>query len=183
MKTKVEAVRLQFNESDKPEIVLTCQTSRHLAQKGVAELKEMILSKKVLECEIKQHRERRSLNANAFLWKLCQEIAEIIRSTKEEVYKKAIREVGQFEILAIQEKAVQQFIKIWNSRGLGWYAEEMDSKLSGCKKIVAYYGSSCYDSKAMSVLLDFIIDDAKELNIEVLTPEEVASLKQQYNQE
>ena len=54
----------------------------------------------------------------------------------------------------------------------------MTGKLEGCKKIIAYYGSSCYDTKAMSVLIDYIVDDAKAIGVETLTPEEIEGLKE-----
>jgi hypothetical protein len=180
MKTIANAIKLQFNESSKPEIVLSLTCNRQEIATDIQELKDIVSKGKLLAVEIKQHRQKRSLDANAYCWVLCQKIAEVIRSTKEEVYKKAIREVGQFEMLAIQEDAAEQFIKVWNSRGLGWYAEETDSKIKGCKKIMAYYGSSCYDTKAMSVLIDYIVQEAQELDIETMTKEEVESLKQQW---
>ncbi len=170
-------IRLQYNESGKAEIVLTTDTNRL----DITGLKEVVAKDKKLACEIKQYRDKRSLDANALLWVICQKIAEVIRSTKEEVYKKAIREAGQFETLAVKEEAAEQFIKVWNSRGLGWYAEEMDSKLEGCKKIIAYYGSSCYDTRSMSILIDYIVDEAKRLNIELMPEAEIESLKREWD--
>jgi hypothetical protein len=52
----------------------------------------------------------------------------------------------------------------------------MDSKLEKCKKIMAYYGSSCYDVHSMSVLIDYIVQEAKGLDIETLTPNELSTL-------
>jgi len=67
---------------------------------------------------------------------------------------------------------------MWSSKGLGWFAEVLDdSKLPGYKKIIAYYGSSVYDTREMSILIDEIVSQAKELNIETLPPDEVESLK------
>jgi len=132
------------------------------------------------------NRQKRSLDSNAYCWILCQKMAEVLSKdkgriyTKEDMYKTAIREVGQFETLAVMEDAAEQFIKVWNSRGLGWHAEEMDSKIAGCKKVIAYYGSSCYDTKAMSVLIDYIVQEAKELNIETMTPQELSLMKQEW---
>ena len=177
MKTISDNIRLSFTETGKPELSLTLPKD---TLQEIAELKGILAKGKTLDVEVKQHREKRSLDANSYMWVICQKIAEVICSTKEEVYKKAIREVGQFETLAVKEDAAEQFIKVWNSRGLGWYAEEMDSKIQGCKKIIAYYGSSCYDTRAMSILINYIVQEAKELDIEVLTPEELAGLKQEW---
>jgi hypothetical protein len=180
MKSTASKIRLTYDESGKPELTLSLNCSRQEAAAEVAELREVLAKGKLLDVEVKQHRNRRSLDSNGYLWILCQKIAEAIRSTKEEVYRKAIREVGQFEYLAVSEEAADQFIKVWNSRGLGWYAEEMDSKISGCKKIIAYYGSSCYDSRSMSILIDYIVAECRELGIETLPPEQLAAMNREW---
>jgi hypothetical protein len=178
MKFVATDLRLHFDEAGKAEITLTTRLSRQEALIGAGEIKKVIENDKLLSVEIKQHREKRSLDSNGYLWTLCQKIAEVINSTKEEVYKKFIRDVGQFEILPIREEAVDHWIAVWSSRGLGWYAEVIDdSKIPGYKKVISYYGSSVYDTKAMSVLLDEIVTQAKELEIETLPPAEIASLK------
>ena len=113
---------------------------------------------------MKKHSRKRSNDANAYCFVLCQKIAEVIKSTKENVYKAAIRQVGQFEILPIKNEAVDRWIETWDSKGLGWFAEILeDSKLPGYKKVISYYGSSVYDSREMAVLLDEIVNQCKEL--------------------
>jgi hypothetical protein len=178
MKTLASKITLQYDEKGLPILLLSLLNKNDL--NDLQELKTAIENGKQLSVEIKPYRHKRSLDANAYCWVLCQKIAEVIHSTKEQVYKSAINDVGQLEMLAIQEEAAEQFVSIWNSRGLGWYAEEMDSKIKGCKKIVAYYGSSCYDTKAMSVLIDYIVSSAKELGIETMTPEELSRLKNEW---
>ena len=53
----------------------------------------------------------------------------------------------------------------------------MKRKLKGYTKIVAYYGTSTYDTKEMSRFLDEIVSEAKELGIQVETPEQIAEMK------
>ena len=121
------------------------------------------------------------MDANAYCWILCQKIAEVIRSTKEDVYKRAIRDVGQFEIVPIRDEAVDRWIEVWGSKGLGWFAEVLDdSKLTGYKKIISYYGSSVYNSREMAILIDNLIDECRELGVETATPEEIESLKNEW---
>ena len=121
------------------------------------------------DATIEKHREPRSLNANNYCWKLLDLIADKINSTKEEVYKKAVREVGVFEMLPIKNIALTEFKRRWASKGLGWFCEELrDSKLEGYTTIMAYFGSSTYNSKEMSRLLDYVVEEAKELGIQTL---------------
>lgn len=129
--------------------------------------------------DLHEKRAKRSLDANAYCWVLCQKIAEAVGSiTKEEVYRRAVRGSGQFEIIPIREDALEAFIRKWNGRGTGWIAEKQDdSKLPGYVRVIAYYGSSVYDTREMSVLLDYIVDEAKQLGIETATPDELELMK------
>lgn len=66
---------------------------------------------------LSQKREHRSLDANGYLWVLCQKIAEAAGITKEEVYLDAVRHAGQFEYLPIRADALEAFKRRWNGRG------------------------------------------------------------------
>ena len=119
--------------------------------------------------QIEKYREPRSLNSNSYMWILCDKIADKVNSTKEEVYKKAVREVGVFEMLPIKNTALAEFKRRWASKGLGWFCEELrDSKLAGYTTVMVYFGSSTYNSKEMSRLLDYVVEEAKELGIQTL---------------
>lgn len=121
-----------------------------------------------VDIEIKKATKRRSLDANAFMWSLCTEIAKALHTTKEEVYKNAIREVGDYEPLPIKAEAVDTFITRWASKGTGWFAEVIDdSKLPGYKLVFAYYGSSTYDSATMSRVIDNLIDGMKQMELPI----------------
>ncbi len=130
------------------------------------------------EYEIKEHKEKRSLDANGYCWVLCKKIADKLHITKEEVYRKNIKEMGKYEILPIRNEAVETFINAWTGKGIGWICESLaKSKFDGFTNLIAYYGSSVYDSKEMVLLLDSIIQEAQALDIETLTPDEIANLK------
>ena len=132
-----------------------------------------------LDIEIKTKRKNRSLDANAYMWVLCDKIAAEVGITKEEVYREHIHNVGVFADIAIQTDRSNAFIEAFESNGTGWIAErQMDCKLPNCDKIRCYYGSSTYDSKQMSRLIDDLIDTAKELDIETLSPDELERMKE-----
>ena len=58
----------------------------------------------------------------------------------------------------------------------------MDFAPDGERVIVrAYYGSSQYNTKQMSRLIDMVVEGAKELGIETLTPEELARIKEEWH--
>lgn len=134
-----------------------------------------------LSIKAEKKRKKRSLDANDYLWVLCTKIAEKLQDgktmvTKEEVYRKHIEAVGKYEPLAIAEEAVERFSQVWQRNGTGWLVKVVDSKLNGCKKVFAYYGSSVYNTKEMSRLIDSVIEDCRALNIETMPPTELDML-------
>ena len=88
---------------------------------------------------------------------------------KEEVYRRAIREVGKYSMMLMQNDAVPLFQDIWSQRGTGWFAEVVDDskKNPGCKVIFAYYGTSTYTVEEMRVLLDWLVDQAEQMQIPI----------------
>ncbi len=127
---------------------------------------------------IEKYHEPRSLNSNAYAWVLMDKIADKLNTTKVEVYKQVIHEVGVFEMLPIKTEAVAEFKRRWESKGLGWVCEELrDSKLKGYTTVMAYFGSSTYNSKEMSRLLDYVVEEAKELGIDVRTDAQIEEMK------
>lgn len=127
--------------------------------------------------EIKEHKKKRSLNANAYCWVLIGKIADVIGATKEEVYKDYISLKGIYRVITIDKKAVDTFIKVWEERGLGWICETSEAHNEDFIDVIAYYGTSSYNTQQMALFIDFIVQEAKALNIEVLTPSEIQSLK------
>ena len=128
------------------------------------------LSDKEVDVIIKPHRKKRSLDANGFCWAMCTDIGNALMPplTKEEVYRKAIRDVGEYEPLPIREDAVETFKRRWETKGIGWFVDIVDdSKLPGYKLVFAYYGSSTYDTKSMSRLIDYLVQDAVSMNLPI----------------
>lgn len=122
--------------------------------------------------EIKEHKEKRSLNANAYAWSLISKIADALRMSKEECYLLMLKRYGQSEIVSVlSEIDVSGYFK--------YYEPIATATLQG-KEFTHYKifkGSSEYDTREMSILIDGIISEAKEMDIETLPPGEVERLK------
>lgn len=127
--------------------------------------------------KIEEYKEKRSLNANSYCWALIGKIADVVGNTKEEVYRECIKHKGIYRIITIDSKAAPTFIKLWNDKGLGWICETSETKIAGLIDVVAYYGSSSYNTKQMASFIDYIVQEAKELGIETLPPDEIERLK------
>ena len=121
-----------------------------------------------LEVSIKKYRAKRSLDANALCWALCQDIARAMPTphTDKEIYRRAIMDVGEYEPIPIKDIAVEKFVEAWGKNGIGWIAEVTDkSKTPGYTLVKAHYGSSTYNTEQMSYLLDWLVDEAKQMGI------------------
>lgn len=130
-----------------------------------------------LTIKIGKYSKKRSLDANAYCFVLIGKIAEKTNVPKEEVYRKAIKEIGgNFDVVCVQDKAVESLCSAWQKNGLGWQAEKFPSKLDGCTNVALYYGSSTYDVATMSRLIENIVQDCKALGIETKSSEDLESL-------
>ena len=134
-------------------------------------------------CTIKEFRNKRSLDANAYMWVMVGKIAAAILNTPEEVYKGYIRDVGDnYEIFPVRNEIASVFPDIWAKDHIGWIAEDIGkSKIPGYTNFRCYYGSSMYDTKQMSRLIDLVVQDCKELGIETLSEMELSRLKEEWN--
>lgn len=132
------------------------------------------------EYEVRKIPKRRSLTANAYLWKLIHEIAAKLQIPDEEVYKQTVRSSGKKDTICVQDKALDGFVSLWNSRGTGWFTETEPAKIPGCTVVHLYYGSSVYDVQEMSRLIDAVVQDAKALGIETRPQEEVEAMLTQW---
>ncbi len=125
--------------------------------------------------DIVPHKEKRSLDANAYAWVLIGKIAEEIRRPPIEVYRKAIEDTGgaKAEIICIRDTAAPAFIKTWELGHLGRICEQFPSSTPGFVNIRCVYGSSDYNTKEMSALIDTLVQDAQELGIETMPPDKL----------
>lgn len=130
---------------------------------------------------IKQHR---SNDANRYFWELVGQLSEKINVSPEDIYRTYIKDVGgNYEVMPIKDAAVDTWVKIWRSRGIGWQCEVIgESKLRGYTNVICYYGSSTYNSKQFSRLIDLCIQDCKTQGINTMTPAELESLMENYKE-
>lgn len=122
--------------------------------------------------EIKEHKEKRTLTQNAYMWSLINEIANRMRLSKDETYLKMIKDYSQSMLVTIRADIdVSKFFK--------YYDFERDAKINGVhfKIYKVYEGSSQMDKNEFRVLLNGVIQEAQQLGICTLTPTEIERLK------
>lgn len=122
--------------------------------------------------EINEYKEKRSLDQNSYAWKLITEIANVMRLSKNEVYLQMLEDFGQSEIVSI--------LSTVNPTGYFKYYKAIGTGVVNNKEFTHYKilkGSSEFNRKEMSIFLDGIIEECKQLGIETLSPEKIAQLK------
>ena len=138
---------------------------------------------KEYELEFRKAKKKRSMDANSYMWVLCSQIAKVIKSTKEEVYRKAIREAGVFSDIAVQEgEPCESLIKTWDSWGIGYFCEKFDSGLTDKRgnpmaRVRLYKGSHQYSQEELAPVIDYVVEEAKGLGIPVLTESKIKEME------
>lgn len=153
-------------------------------RKAAASVCDSMTPGKKYQAEIKQYRKKRSLNANSYCWELCTKISEKIPvHSKEDVYRNAIRKLGIYkDFSGLSEGDAKTLRTAWEKLGTGWVTEQVDYMPDGETVVVrCYYGSSTYNTKQMSRLIDFLVEECKELGIETMSPQELKSLMEAWN--
>lgn len=131
--------------------------------------------------EVKEVKRRRSLDSNAYAWVLLGKLQDKLHIPKEDIYKSLIKEIGSYEVIPVKNEAVERFSQAWSKNGLGWITETTKSKLEGFTNIIAYYGSSSYNTAEMSRLIELIVQECKQQDIEAMTPNELKSLLESWD--
>lgn len=175
MKVQINKIRLTVDEQDNAELVLSLhKPNLPSIRNDLPQLRQQLESGKVFNVEIKQHREKRSLDANAYMWVLLDKMAEKLPESKDELYEKMLVEYGVFETVSLKKEAVEVFIKQWagpvKRLGSGFVKGKEFEHLRIC------FGSSSYDTKQMSRLLEGIVRECQDLGIETKTPAELLEL-------
>lgn len=121
--------------------------------------------------EIKEYKEKRSLNANNYYWELVTKLGNVLRMDKEYLHFLLLQKYGQSEMISVvADVNMQDYLK--------YYTEAGESILNGktFKHYKVYKGSSEMDRKEMSILINGLVDECQTQGIETKTPEEIKSL-------
>lgn len=121
-----------------------------------------------LVIDIKKYSSKRSLNANAYFWVLCDQIAKKLGSDKDTIYLLQLSKYGVFVDIQIVREAVDSLKEKFR------YVEEFDDGYA-TETITArcYFGSSQYSKKEMYDLIQGTKADAIDLGITTWSEEEI----------
>ena len=147
------------------------------------------LQDKQLRITVKQWREKRSLDANAYYWVLIAKLAEAMHISKPRAHNLMLRRYGQnltidghgaYIRIPDTEKAEEMALEASE-----WHIRPTSEVVQGnggvnYRTYVMLMGSSGYDTAEMSHLIDGLVDECKALGIETLPPDELARMMADY---
>lgn len=138
-----------------------------------------------LAVKITQYRKKRSLDANAYFHVLVGKIADELRISKARCKNILLSRYGQPELL---DSGAQAVIK--TNIPVSHMLEQETLHCFPCGSKVEngyeltfykiYRGSHTYDTKEMSVLIDCTVQEAKDLGIDTVSPEEIRKMNERW---
>lgn len=127
------------------------------------------------DVKIEKHRKKRSNNANSYLWELCTQIGNKMNLSKNEVYLQMLKDYGQSMLIPVKKGLKPEgYTK--------YYEFECSSQLNGKEAdwYKCYKGSSKYDTKEMSILIEGVKQEARQLGIKTLEDYEIEKLIEEW---
>lgn len=157
-------------ETSKPVLQLSVNESLY----GINDLQDKDLSIKIV-----RKSQKRSLDANALLWHCIGEISKALNPPRDkwEIYLESLRKYGKFSYVLMDEKAVDTFKRLWRETEV---VGEVDVNGRTAVQLLCYYGSSTYNTKEFSVLLDGVIEDMKDLGLQPPIPRDIRSALEEW---
>ena len=130
---------------------------------------------------IKEYKKKRSDDANAKLWALLGEMSEKLHIPPEEIYQGYIPDVGgNYWIMPVKPDSIPQVADDWCRGHIGRMIDDMgpcmSKDLQGYHNLKLYRGSSEYDSATFSRLLELVMQDCRQIGIEVMSEREKSLL-------
>jgi len=122
-------------------------------------------------------RQKRSLDANALLWVCLQAIATALRADKWDIYLQMLKRYGKYTPVCVKPNAVEAVQKQWRETEI---LGEININGEVAVQMLCYFGSSTYNTKEFSVLLDGVISEMKEMGLDTPTSEDMKRSLEQW---
>ena len=125
----------------------------------------------IYDLKIDKHRNKRSLDANNYAWHLINEIANALRLSKEEIYFQMLKSYGQRDYISMLSNVnASDYFKYYEEQGV------FKNNGNTFKSYLVFKGTSQYDSREMSIFIDGLVQEARQLGIETLEDIEIQEL-------
>lgn len=122
--------------------------------------------------EIKEHKEKRSLNANSYFYVLQNKLADVLKVSNDELHFELLKRYSDVTLITLpKDKTIKGIVKYYE------IYKEGTIKNNSVVIYKVYRPSHEMDSKQFTRLLDGVISECKEVDIETLTPNELLKLE------
>lgn len=142
---------------------------------------------KIKDCEIlsivaKKFRKKRSLDANGLLWHCLGEIAKSMNPPEDkwDVYLDMLKSYGKYTYICVKPNVVDAMKKQWRECEV---VGEIDINGKEAVQMLCYFGSSTYDTKEFSVLLDGVISEMEQMGLETPTSKDMERALEQWEKQ
>lgn len=142
------------------------------------------LKEKVVSVKVAIFRKKRSLTANGYYWKLLGMVADTLGHSQAYMHNEMLRRHPRIEmiedrpVIVMLPDTIEAEKKIDESEELHLLPTDVTER--GNRQYMLLRGSKTYDTKEMSILIDDIVQEAKEQGIETLPPAEIERMKKEW---
>ena len=157
------------------QLQITFTVNERQAEIEIDNIKDLPL----LSIEANKYRKKRSLEANALLWACLGEIAAALHTDKWEVYLLMLKRYGKYTYICVKPNMVEAVKSYWRE------CEDIGPiTINGAEaeQLLCYFGSSTYNTKEMSVLIDGVISEMKEIGLQPPLTRDVQNALKQWEQ-
>ena len=131
-----------------------------------------------LRLSVKNWKEKRSLDANAYYWTLNSKMAQVLQTSPEELHEALLQRYGLLDSDSNGHISITVRSKVDMSRIDGHWKLYKLSRDGKWKSYLRIRGTSEYDSAEMSYFLDRVKEECAELGISTETPNEKLEAEQ-----
>ena len=129
--------------------------------------------------DVKEHKDKRSNNANRLLWACLGRIAKALKTDSWSVYMQMLKRYGTFTYICVKPSAVEGVKRQWREcEEIG----ELTIKGKKAVQLLCYYGSSTYNTQEFSEFLESVMSEMEEMNIPTPREEEIERALKQWEE-
>ena len=173
--SKFVADRIYKMQDENGNIVVSFVVSgsnKWAANMSVEELKK--LGKTKLSIDVKKYKSHRSIEQNKMLWALCEKLAIAIsgvsyKSEVEDCYVNLLEEAnieGRFRVVLPEDrKQLEEEYRVVKSVGKRMVENPKNNKKTECEMFLCYKGSSTFDTKQMTELIELALNRCADLGV------------------
>lgn len=120
---------------------------------------------------IKEHKNKRGLTQNSYYWVLLSQLANVLRTSKDELHEQLLKRYSQRDYISLLDKVnISDYFPYYE------YKSSYKYNNNTFKCYLVFKRSSDMNKQEFSILLDGLISECKEVGISTMSPKEISEL-------